>query len=142
MVPTAEQTAVNRQLAAGACRLVGLVMVLTALYTWIGQIEFGTVYGTGQASPGGGSLGQIATLIWYSTYWYPCALVLLGIVFWCAADRIAKRLVRLPKSSTCPGCGYSLRAMTDPRCPECGLTLSEAFMPERAGHGDNSDAGA
>jgi hypothetical protein len=32
----------------------------------------------------------------------------------------------LPESATCLNCGYSLRGLTEPRCPECGVP----FRPE------------
>ena len=128
MVPTAEQTAANQQLMAGVCRLIGVLMLVVAGYGWIGQIEFGLVYGAGAGTPGPGWLGRFMASVWDATYWYPLTLVLLGIAFWRSADRIAAGLIRIPTRNRCPGCGYSLDALGEPRCPECGIALTEAFL--------------
>ena len=131
MVPTAEQTASNRQMMAGVCRLVGVLMFVFAGYTWIGQIEFGITYGIGMSGTGTGWLGQLVVMLWDATYWFPLALVLLGVVFWRSADRIARVLVRIPKQARCPGCDYSLESLTGLRCPECGIELSRNFRPRQ-----------
>ena len=128
MVPTAEQTATNRQLMAGVCRLVGVLMLVFAGYAWVTQIEFGVTYGIGMSGTGSGWLGQLVVMLWDSMYWFPLALVLLGVAFWRSADRIACVLVRIPKQIRCPSCGYSLETLTELRCPECGLGLSSAFL--------------
>lgn len=132
MVPTAEQTAANRQLMAGACRLAGALMIGLAGYTWIGQIEFGVVYGVGVGTLGPGWLSQFFTMLWDSMYWSPVALVLMGAVFLSRPDPIAAWLVRVPTRTLCPGCGYEPRRLVEPICPECGLHLSDAFLADPA----------
>jgi predicted Zn-ribbon and HTH transcriptional regulator len=54
--------------------------------------------------------------------------VLGGVIAIEAVSRfVLKRLRSFVYPLTCDQCGYCLRGLADPRCPECGM----AFEPER-----------
>lgn len=49
--------------------------------------------------------------------------VFLGLLY----RRLTNWILPIPRSG-CPRCGYRLIALTEPRCPECGLTLPREMI--------------
>lgn len=45
-------------------------------------------------------------------------------------DQVRMYLAAAPDAA-CPGCGYCLRGLRDPVCPECGLQLSVSMLTGR-----------
>jgi hypothetical protein len=44
---------------------------------------------------------------------------------------LTRRLQRRAELAICRGCGYDLRGLTEPRCPECGRRFDPALLPGR-----------
>ena len=61
------------------------------------------------------------SFVWYLIYSFFILLFLLAIFFfwWSALRRLDIDL-----KSICSGCGYNLRGIVDPRCPECGAPVA------------------
>lgn len=71
-------------------------------------------------------MGQMGYLITRQLHWliFYDALIFPSVI--CSAWA-ASRLRSKPPSDEprCAGCGYLLRGLTSPRCPECGLAITE-----------------
>lgn len=60
-----------------------------------------------------------------------CVLAILAIPLWAMVFRLARRRFRHARE-LCVGCGYSLCALTEPRCPECGTPFEMSRESEPA----------
>ena len=56
------------------------------------------------------------------------ALGVVALIALVEPDAVAARLRR--RRGRCPRCGYSLRGLTEPRCPECGRPVT---LPQDGG---------
>lgn len=65
---------------------------------------------------------------------WACAVSLVVGCVWCGVlalwvgDRARRRAIA--RRDRCPDCGYDLRGMTIPQCPECGVVFF-AWRPDR-----------
>lgn len=114
----------------------GLLLVMSAgahLGTSTPRVWPATVYGLVCGTALGGafflSSASVLPLTIKSMGW------LLGALFFCAAVcnsvarvRVAHDFVSLPDVRKCDACGYDLRGLTQPRCPECGRRFSDERM--------------
>ncbi len=104
----------------GAVGVVGIVAIHTSVWVHL--------YGPGRSS----STDVIALFL--APLWgmavggagYGVGRAIAGIVF---------RRCELPYPPLCEKCGYSLRGLNEPRCPECGTT----FRPNRPTPGPDTD---
>ena len=135
---TSPSTAARRAIVLGVlAMLVGvlaLVSGLTALVTWNAAPTNAHFYeGIRQhaAGPATGS-GKPAAGTRRSRRWVPTVatplLILTAALLGRAWHRATRRVARL-QTQHCEQCGYSLRGLSEPRCPECGTP----FDPSRAG---------
>jgi hypothetical protein len=53
-------------------------------------------------------------------FWFLCGVMFTGPVIGCLRGPLRRRSRR--RRGECPVCGYSLRGLPVPRCPECGTT--------------------
>ncbi|MBN1341731.1 MAG: hypothetical protein JXQ73_03575 [Phycisphaerae bacterium] len=79
---------------------------------------------------------------WGYTLWeiLECILVFFGLPAMVLLQVIIALSLRRP--GRCPGCGYSLRGLSRPRCPECGraFTFKEVLStPEQLGYAGTVD---
>jgi hypothetical protein len=66
----------------------------------------------------------VVNLTAWAWWWPETSAVLLGLVAWALAFRVARDR-RTPGEPHCRGCGYPTRGLPEKsRCPECGLRLS------------------
>ena len=114
--------------------ILGLISGLTALVTWNATsrtIVFTRAYA---------STPRVQQLLadlrrseairrWVPTVATPL-LILTAALLGRAWYRATRRVARL-QTQHCEQCGYSLRGLSEPRCPECGTS----FNPNRAGQG-------
>ena len=50
---------------------------------------------------------------------------LVFVSWWVTAKCRALRSARKPQAGSCANCGYDLRGLPEPRCPECGASIPE-----------------
>lgn len=64
----------------------------------------------------------------YYLYRLTTAVVLLALGCACLllSPRVAAWLVPVDTKPLCPGCGFDLAGLSDPRCPECGLVITSS----------------
>ena len=139
MVPSLEQIAASRQLFAAIARLAGFVLAGIACYQWAYEIEATLNAVFLFPAPGGGSSPHspsTAWRIWDAMSWSSLVLFVPGVVLIIAPRWFARLLVRLPKHPCCPACNYRLEGISRPRCPECGLELTGAFLSARQNASD------
>ncbi len=68
------------------------------------------------------SLYQVQYLLTYlAIFWVP------ALVVWQGDRWLVKRIVPFPDLA-CPRCDYQLKALTTPKCPECGLDLPASLI--------------
>ncbi len=68
-----------------------------------------------------------------------CGFVLLGLCFWVVAWPYRTRIRRNFRQELvrdgfpiCVPCGYDLRGLAEPRCPECGAPFDEQLLNKNA----------
>jgi len=62
-----------------------------------------------------------------TSYAVPVALLAISPIIWWSPQRRRRRLVaRRIAMGLCPACGYDLRGISSPRCPECGEQIASA----------------
>jgi hypothetical protein len=62
----------------------------------------------------------IDVVVWTTLFYLPCAFAIWSIV-------ALKRCVhRYDRSLLCKTCGYDLRGLPEPRCPECGAPFTNS----------------
>lgn len=85
----------------------------------------------------------------YSNHWDPCSCEPFGVLgewvlltagytllFGVVTHALARRFVRPSLLQlTCDKCGYSLRGLTEARCPECGTSFDPAILDLNAPEG-------
>jgi len=59
----------------------------------------------------------------------------LGGLQWFGIASVIRWVVRRKDRSRCRKCGYALRGLPEPRCPECGTPFDAALMKELHGNG-------
>lgn len=65
---------------------------------------------------------------------FPCILILVGEVIgvWWLLRYSPRRIERIRRTrGLCAKCGYSLRGLLEPRCPECGTPFDPAPVPDK-----------
>lgn len=124
MIPSASDVVRQRSVVAGLVRLVAVVIALYGFKQLVGIAAYATVVAM-SVGPGMpfSSLLMVAPLI------DGPVMLVLAVVLFRTAERLARRLVRPPQAVACPVCRYELRALAELRCPECGLVLDDAFGP-------------
>ncbi len=118
----------------GLISVVGLWLIVQIVISVIGSLAGLMMQGL---SPYGGSPAtgpSVSTTEWLGR-WGPWAVINLvaGAALIIYAEPIACLLSPVRRQPKCPACRYSLTAITEPRCPECGLELSDEFLtPQKA----------
>lgn len=94
-----------------------VVRALAALFAvWVAQQSFGDLSGGIYEALTNGAVG---TLILAVVTHLP--LILLAVVTLLGSRALANWIVPYPaREATCPQCGYSLKNLKSPICPECG----------------------
>ncbi|QKK07096.1 MAG: hypothetical protein HND58_02260 [Planctomycetota bacterium] len=69
-------------------------------------------------------------LFMFSYYLYRLTTAVVLLALGCAglllSPRVAAWLVPADAKPLCPGCGFDLAGLSDPRCPECGLVITSS----------------
>ncbi len=116
MIPTAAEIIRKRESAAFVIAILGIgsyFIGLIPLMIWLIEgIRDGDLLNLSYY------LGQIVFAFVFFTN---------AAVFTIWRRRIAAWLIR-PRPLECPACSYLLERLTTPRCPECGLVLTDEFL--------------
>jgi len=83
----------------------------------------------GGAAAAAGPAGMFAAII----LWHACAMTGFGV--WKKREER-----RLRSQTTCPGCGFDIRGVSAPRCPECGHKIYRPERPETVAATDTDSA--
>ena len=87
-------------------------------------------------------VGMVVLIAWPSRQSGVPSTVLTRVPFWVlrllfllfASTLIACAVGsrRRPKPGFCDQCGYNLKGLTEPRCPECGTTFDQELLEQNA----------
>ncbi len=125
MVPNASDLARRRYTVLGVLRVFA---VLTWLATTGPVILMLSIIATGDA----GDEPAIAA------FFIGIGGGIVGLALWLIAPWLSERILPPPRAHACSRCGYDLRSITEPRCPECGTALTEEFLPDHVAAGPTS----
>lgn len=118
MIPSPAEVVRLRATAGAAVRFVGVLCLTWASLGLASQIEWAiraaNSYGGYDVSWTSLAISALFTLMMLTLVAFP--------------RRWAAWMVPFSDATRCPFCRYPMRGLTEPRCPECGLQLSEEFV--------------
>ncbi len=109
-------------------RLFGVVLVILGVRSVISLLSWGIYYFTDEsASVGNYSLGALAQSLLPSLL---NTALYLGLGIYLARDgHLLARILIAGMHGRCRRCGYDIRSVTSPTCPECNATISADRVP-------------
>ncbi|MEL6330837.1 MAG: hypothetical protein AAFR38_14395 [Planctomycetota bacterium] len=121
MIPSPAEVVGLRYRAAGAARawcVAPLVTAAIALIAWLAE---------------GIADNDLLNFRYYLTQLVIAgAFIVVGVMQFFLAGRIARWCYPMPRRTVCPECGFSIERLRSDRCPECGLRLGDGLAEEAA----------
>lgn len=130
MVPNASDLARRRAVFVAGVRLLAL------LAFWVGFTPLAVWLGVGLAEQ---SFFQSYNL---PPFIFGLVVIAAAVGLWLLARPLAALALPHKNGAGCPGCGYDVRGATTPRCPECGLILTDEFRADDVAPGPSQHPAA
>ncbi|GJM18936.1 MAG: hypothetical protein DHS20C14_11490 [Phycisphaeraceae bacterium] len=124
MVPNASDLAHRRLTLVAVVRVLAVVVWIIATSP---IIVFFSIASIEPSSVEGEVIAVIALL--------SGGAAVVGVIIWFLASPLSRWMLPRPEAHACPRCGYDLRSIVEPRCPECGTVLTQEFMPNHVAVG-------